>query len=142
MARNNQMNIEATEEQLRYAGILEKGMLLGLFLLLVTFFIYAFGLMEPYIPLDAISQYWAMTVTDYLHSANVETGWAWVGMLNYGDFLNFVPIAMLAGLTVICYLSIVPGLFRKGDRVMATLALLEAVILTIAASGILGSGGH
>jgi len=142
MAEQHDMNPLPTEEQLLYAAILEKGMFLGLALLLVTFFIYCFGILAPYIPLDAISDYWGLTVSDYLHKADVKAGWAWVGMLNYGDFLNFVPIAILAGLTVVCYLSIVPGLFRKNDKVMAILSILEAVILSVAASGILGSGGH
>jgi hypothetical protein len=115
---------------------------LGLVLLLITFFIYSFGILKPYIPLDNISEYWGLTVNDYLHKAHVEAGWAWLKMLNYSDFLNFVPIAILAGLTVFCYLAITPGLFKKGDKVMGTLALLEAFILTVAASGILGSGGH
>ncbi|MBT8341072.1 MAG: DUF1634 domain-containing protein [Desulfatitalea sp.] len=142
MAESQNTSLQATPEQLLYAKILEKGMYLGLALLLVTFFIYCFGILKPYISLDSISEYWGMTVSDYLHQADVEAGWAWLGMLNYADFLNFVPIAMLAGLTVICYLAIVPGLFKNGDLVMAVLALLEAVILSIAASGILGSGGH
>ncbi len=142
MAENPQTNADASSEQLIYAGILGKGMFFGLVLLLITFFIYTLGLMKPYIPLDEVSHFWAMPVVDYLHEANVHAGWAWVGMIKYGDFLNFIPIAILAGLTVVCYLSIVPALLRKGDKVYAVLAVLEAVILTVAASGILGSGGH
>ena len=142
MAEQDNMNPLPTQEQLLYAAILEKGMFFGLVLLLITFFIYCFGILKPYIPMDAISEYWGLTVGDYLHKADVKAGWAWLGMLNYGDFLNFVPIAILAGLTVVCYLAIVPGLFKKNDKVMAILSLLEAVILSVAASGILGSGGH
>ena len=142
MAEQSTSRLEATQEQLLYARILEKGMFFGLILLLVTFAIYAFGILKPYIPLNEISQYWSQSVNDYLHSARVEAGWSWLGMLQYGDFLNFIPIALLAGVTVFCYLSIVPTLWRKNDKVYAVLAVLEAAILTIAASGILGSGGH
>ncbi len=56
--------------------------------------------------------------------------------------LNFIPIAFLSGLTIICYLAIVPGLLRKKDTPYVILAILEIVVLCVAASGILGTGGH
>jgi hypothetical protein len=142
MNDNQNASIEATPEQVLYAKVLGKGMLIGLLILFITFAIYAFGIMKPYIPLDQISSLWSTTVTDYLHNTNIEAGWAWLGMLNYGDFINFIGIAILAGVTIMCYLSIIPTLLKNNDKVFAVLALLEAIILAIAASGILGSGGH
>ncbi len=137
-----QSNLEATPEQLIYAKILEKGMLIGLVILFITFALYVFGIMKPFIPLNEISQHWTKSVGTYLHDANIKEGWAWVGMLKYGDFINFIGIALLAGVTIICYIAIVPGLLKSNDKVYAVLAILEAVVLTIAASGILGGGGH
>jgi phosphoglycerol transferase MdoB-like AlkP superfamily enzyme len=129
-------------EQFLYAKVLEKGMIIGLVLLIVTFVIYATGIIKPYIPRNEMSRYWSHNVTDYLHMAHVKAGWSWLGMLHYGDFLNFVPIAILAGTTIFCFLAIVPTLWRKNDKVYAVFAVLEAIILAVAASGILGSGGH
>jgi len=134
--------LEATPEQILYAKVLEIGMYIGLLILFITFALYAFGVMDPYIPLDKISKYWSMNVNDYLHHTNIEAGWAWVGMLRYGDFVNFIGIAILAGVTIFCYAAIIPTLLRNKDRVYAVLALLEVIILTIAASGILGAVGH
>lgn len=142
MAQESQIQLEASEEQLVYAKILEKGMLVGLGILFITFAIYAFGIMKPYIPLNEISSYWGTNVTEYLHNTGIEPGWTWVTMLKYGDFINFIGIAILAGVTVLCYLVIIPTLLRKKDVVYAVLALLEALILAVAASGILGTGGH
>ena len=135
-------SLEATPEQLLYAKILERGMYLGLLILLITFGLYAFGIMDPYIPLDKISKYWSMNVNDYLHHANIKPGWAWVGMLKYGDFVNFIGIAILAGVTILCYAAIVPKLLKNKDTVYAIIAILEVIVLTVAASGILGAGGH
>ena len=142
MAEKANQSLKASPEQLLYAKILEKGMFFGLLILLITFAIYAFGIVEPYIPRGDVSRYWTHSVSEYLHMANVEAGWAWLGMLRFGDFLNFIPIAILAGTTVICYLSIVPTLWRNNDKAYAVFAVLEAVILSVAASGILGGGGH
>ena len=47
-------SLEPTAEQVRYATVLEKGMYLGLACLFVTFALYVFGVMEPYLPRDVI----------------------------------------------------------------------------------------
>jgi hypothetical protein len=140
MADKPGTGLEAGPEQILYASILEKGMYLGLVILLVTFAVYALGIMKPYIPLDQVSQYWSMNVHEYLEHAHIKTGWSWVGMINYGDFINFVGVAVLAGVTAICYLAIVPILLKNDDKVYAVLAFLEAVVLALAASGLLKVG--
>jgi len=142
MNEKQNVSLEATPEQILYAKVLEKGMYIGLLILLITFGLYAFGVMDPYIPLNKLSNYWSMNVNDYLHHTNIKAGWAWVGMLKYGDFVNFIGIAILAGITILCYAAIVPTLLKNKDRVYAVLAILEVIILSVAASGILGAGGH
>jgi hypothetical protein len=132
--------LKATPEQLLYARILEKGMYLGLLILFITYALYIFGIMDPYIPLDKISDYWSMNVHDYLEHAEIKNGWAWLGMLKYGDFINFIGVALLAGVTIICYAAIIPTLLKSKDTVYAILAVLEVIILSAAASGILAVG--
>jgi len=132
--------LKAGPEQLLYASILEKGMYVGLVILFITFALYALGIMKPYIPLNEISQYWGMNVHDYLEHAHIGTGWSWVGMLQYGDFINFVGVALLAGVTIICYLAIIPLLLKNNDKVYAVLAAATALVLIFAASGILAVG--
>ncbi|MEW6602001.1 MAG: hypothetical protein AB1499_13595 [Nitrospirota bacterium] len=136
------MALKATEEQVLYANILNKGMLFGLIGLVVTFIIYGAGILKPLIPLDQIQNYWVMPVRDYLALSGIKTGWAWLGHLGSGDMLNLLPIAFLSLLTIICYLAILPGLLRKKDTAYVVLAILEVLVLVLAASGILKSGGH
>ncbi|MBU0730306.1 MAG: hypothetical protein KKE17_02975 [Proteobacteria bacterium] len=155
-----QSNIQATEEQVLYAKILEKGMYFGLALMFITFALYVFGVMKPAIPLDQLANYWHLPVTsheatadheavvgyiekmnqEYLHEEQGITGWAWVKFVGKGDFLNFIPIAILSGVTILCYGAIVPGLFRRGDTAYAVMAIVEVLILSLAASGLLTVG--
>lgn len=136
------MAAKATEEQLLYANILNKGMLIGLLVLIITFIIYALGILKPVIPLGEVQHYWVMSVKDYLHESGMQAGWTWLGKVGYGDMLNFVPIAFLSALTIFCYAAIIPGLMRKKDTAYVVLAIVEIIVLTVAASGILGTGGH
>jgi hypothetical protein len=135
-------NLRATEEQLAYAKLLDFGMKLGLLALIITFIVYLSGILSPYIPVNDLPRYWSMSVHKYLEATGIHPGWTWVGMLGKGDFLNFVGIAFLAGVTILCYLRIIPILFRKKDKVYGILAILEVLILVLAASGILKAGGH
>ncbi len=134
--------IEVTEEQLVYAKILDKGMKIGLLILIVTFIVYLSGLLTPYIPINDLPKYWGMSVHKYLETTGIHPGWSWLGMINKGDFLNFIGIAFLAGITVICYVAIIPILFKKKDRIYGILAIIEVLVLVLAASGILKAGGH
>ena len=140
MEEKPKATLQATPEQILYAKFLEKGMYFGLLILFITFGLYAFGIMDPYIPLDKISSYWSMNVDEYLKHAQIPTGWGWAAMLKYGDFVNFIGIAILAGVTIICYAAIVPTLLKNNDKVYAVIAVLEVIILSLAASGLLAVG--
>lgn len=142
MADHHGRSLEAGPEQLLYAKILEKGMYFGLLTLLVTYFIYILGIMKPYVPLQEVPTYWSLSVQDYLHKADIAPGWAWLGMLAHGDFLNFIGVAVLSAVSIACFLAIVPLLLKNGDKTYALLAVAEVIILCVAASGILGTGGH
>lgn len=133
---------KATEEQVLYANLLNKGMLIGLLCLIITFIIYAAGILPPKIPLPEVQNYWVMSVSDYLEKSGIHAGWAWLKELGYGDMLNFLPIAFLSGITILCYLAIIPGLLRKKDTAYVVLSIIEVIVLVVAASGILGTGGH
>jgi hypothetical protein len=142
------MDPRPNEEQLLYAKILEIGMYIGLGLLLVTFFLYVSGIVQPAVPVEELPNYWEMSVHDYLEATNHDhvhrehatTGWSWLLLLGKGDYLNFLGIALLSGVTIVCYLGIVPILIMKRDLVFAVIALVEVVILALAASGILSVG--
>jgi hypothetical protein len=134
--------IKATEEQLAYAKILDMGMKIGLLALIVTFIVYLTGVLTPHVPVNDLPKYWSLSVHKYLEATGIHAGWSWLGMIGKGDFLNFIGIAFLAGVTAICYLAIIPILFRKKDTVYGILAIIEVLVLVLAASGILKAGGH
>jgi hypothetical protein len=132
----------ASEEQVAYAKILNVVMFLGLAIMVVTFIIYMFGILPSFIPPQDIPHYWGMKSSNFIHTFHAPTGGSWVALTNKGDYLNFVGIAILAGLTVLCYLVILPILMRKKDTAYVVIAIIEVLVLVLAASGILKSGGH
>lgn len=132
----------ATPEQLAYATLLDWGMKIGFTILVISFVLYVFGIVEPHVPVADLPRYWSLPVGEYLSAANVHTGWSWLGLVKQGDFMNFVGIAFLSAVTIICYLRILPMLLKNKDVIYSILAILEVLVLVLAASGILAGGGH
>jgi hypothetical protein len=138
----NTPNTNAPDEQIAYANILFYGCWGGLALMLITYSLYVSGIMDPYVSMELVAKYWSLPVHDYLVENNVPTGWGWATLLSKGDFLNFLGIALLAGLTVICYIPVIFAYLKKKDLPFAIIALLEVIVLCVAASGIVGGGAH
>lgn len=136
------LKTKASEEQLAYANLLGNGAWAGLGLLIAGFIIYISGVLPNVVDFDKLQTYWKFRASEYILQANSPTGWHWLNLLNKGDMLNFIGIAALAGITIICYLRIIPIFIRKKDTTYLAIALLEVAVLLLAASGILTSGGH
>jgi hypothetical protein len=132
----------APAEQITYANMLFYGCWSGLAVMLVTYLLYISGIMEPYVSMELVTKYWSMPVHEYLTQNNVPTGWGWATLLTKGDFLNFVGIALLGGLTIVCYIPIIFAYLKKKDMPFAIIATLEVIVLCVAASGLVGGGAH
>ena len=135
-------DVHATPEQTAYADLLFYGCWLGLGIMILTYSLYISGIMTPHVSLEIMPQVWGDPVATYLEKADIPTGWGWTSLLGNGDFLNFIGIVLLAGLSIICYLKTIPAFFRKGDKVMGFIAVAEVLVLLLAASGIVGGGAH
>lgn len=142
MEEKSAISVKASAEQLTYANILNKGMLIGIVILLVIYAIYVAGILPTFIPLEDVPKYWGKSVKAFTHDLGAPTGWAWTGLVGKGDYLNFVGIGILAAVSILCYIAILPGLLRKKDTPLVVIVILEVLVLALAASGILKSGGH
>lgn len=132
----------ASAEQLAYAQTLDIGWKAGFGLMVVFFALYVFGILTPHVSMDDLARYWILPVDQYLHAVNGPVGWHWLDLIKKGDYINLAGVAILAGITVICLLRVLPLFLRKGDKVYSAIVVTEIMVLILAASGILGGGGH
>ena len=139
---------EADADQLLYASILAKGMYLGLAILLVTFVLYLTGAMQPGIPIEELPRLWTLSAHEYLEAVNHEflhrpevvDGWRWMALLGMGDYVNFIGIALLSAVTIVCYLGVLPNLLRKKDWIYSAIVAVQVLVLVLAASGLVAVG--
>ncbi len=129
-------------EQITYANILFYGAWLGIALMAVTYIIYVTGILDPHVSLELVVNNWDKSVAEYRQITNSPDGWGWVALLGSGDFINFLGIALLALMTIVCYLTLIPAYLKRKETTYAVIAILEVVVLVAAASGLIGAGGH
>jgi hypothetical protein len=128
-------------EQRVYARWLGWGTRLGLWMLITAFAAYAFGVLEPQVALSRLPEAWGLPAHRYQALTGAPSGWGWLELLHKGDYLNLLPVALLALITVACYLRILPIHMARGERLTAAMIVAQIVVLLAAASGAL-AGGH
>jgi hypothetical protein len=137
----NQQTDYASPEQRVYARWLDIGTRVGFVTLVITFLVYASGLLPSHVPVADLPRYWTLSVEAYRAATGAPVNWGWVAQLHEGDYLNFVGIAILAAVTAVCYARVLPLFLRTGERVFAAICVLEIVVLGVAAAGLVG-GAH
>ena len=142
MEAQKEASLQPMPYQIRYANILSTGAWLGILLMLITYFIYATGILSPHVELTVVTQNWDKGVDEFLKITRSPHGWGWLTLLHKADFLNFIGMVLLGILTIICYLFLIAGFKRSKDWTYFVISLLEVAVLCLAASGILGAGGH
>jgi hypothetical protein len=137
---DNAKRSDVAPEELRYARWLQWGGWTGLASLVVAFFVYATELLAPVISFDRLPQMWRLPAGEMLQATGQSAGWAWIQLVDRGDVLNLLGIALLASCSAVPLLSVVPIYLRRGDRVFAVLCLAQVAVLVLAASGLVSAG--
>jgi hypothetical protein len=126
--------------QERYARWLDRCTTAAFALSVASFLAYVSGPLSPYVALEQLPAYWNLPLEEYLERTQAPRGWEWLGFIGYGDYLNYLGISMFALVVLICHVAVVPHLLRRGERLIAGLAVAQAVVLLGAASGLFAGG--
>lgn len=135
----DETNKYASPEQLRYAQVLGAGVKVGFVLLLLSFAVYMSGILPPLVPVDQLPKYWGLPVREFVKATNTPTGWGWLSLLGRGDMLNLVGIAVLAGVSAISSLAVLPIFARRGETAHLLICLLQILVLIVSAANIFGA---
>lgn len=130
----------ASSEQLRYARVLDLGMRVGLGMLVCSFFAYMAGWLPAHVPLEQMPRLWMLAAPDYLRATGMPQGWGWLEIFWSGDVLPLAGIAVLSGISALCFAFVLPLYYAHRDWVYCAIAAVEIAVLALAASGILNAG--
>ena len=142
MDTQDKQALKPTQDQIIYANLLVIGVWVGIAIMLVTYSIYLFELLPVHVDTSFIPKVWNKGVGEYLEITHSPHGWGWVSLLAKGDFLNYIGFVLLGLMTLLCFIVLLRGYLRQKNWIFSIIAFLEILVLTLAASGILGTGGH
>lgn len=127
----------ASPEQIRYARVLSRGVQAGFALLVVSFFLYMTGILAPLVPVDQLPNYWGLSAAEFAKATGTPTGWNWVAQIAKGDMLNLLGIVVLASISAVSTLAVLPLFARRNDIAHAVMAVLLVLVLAVSAANVL-----
>lgn len=130
-------NKYASPEQLRYAKVLSLGVQAGFVILVVCFILYLTGVLVPLVPVDQLQNYWGLSAAEFAKATGTPTGWAWLAQVTKGDMANLLGIVVLASVSAVSTLAVLPIFARRGDRTHVVISLLLVLVLAVSAANIL-----
>jgi hypothetical protein len=142
MEKEHDTDLRPMPEQLSYANLLFVGAWAGIFVMMITYFLYVADIFPPYVGFSVIVDNWDKGVEQFLKITHAPHGWGWLGLLEKGDYLNYLGLVLISVLTIICYLFLMAGYRKRRDWTYFFISLVEILVLALAASGLLGTGGH
>ena len=133
------VNVEDTlDAQRRYARFLLVTTRLGAALLVATFVAYAAGWIAPFVPIERLPSLWSLPASEFLRQAHIPPGWhGWAALILHGDMLVLGAIALLITSSILCLAAAMPLFWKRGERAMVALCVLQIAVLVVAASGVL-----
>jgi hypothetical protein len=142
MDTQDKQALQPSQDQIIYANLLVVGVWAGIAIMFVTYSIYLFELLPAHVDTSLIANVWNKGVGEYLEITRSPHGWGWVGLLAKGDFLNYIGFTLLGLMTLLCFIVLLRGYLHQKNWIFSIIAFLEILVLSLAASGILGTGGH
>jgi hypothetical protein len=127
--------------QERYARWLDACTRVAFAVSLLSFVAYASGLLPAFVALEALPELWGEPVERYLERTGAPSGWAWLALLGYSDYVSLACIGLVGLVTLACYLGIVPLLLRLRERLQLAFAVVQIAVLLVAIAGPLAGGG-
>jgi len=128
--------------QQTYGALLGKLVNIGFLMLVATFGVYVFGLLDPLVPKAELAQVWELPLHEFLAQTGAPTGWGWVRLMSSGDYLSISAIAFLASVSVVCYLTLIPAAWAGRNKVMGFMIAVELGLILLAASDLLDQFSH
>lgn len=136
MAESQTSTQYTTPRRMAYAALLQRCVYASFVILLISFALYATGLLEAHVPLDTLTEQWKRPASEFMAVNQLQGGWSWLRLIHRGDYLCYVGLVFLALTTVFCYLRVLPFFLREKKHTLALIVVLEIIVLLSAASGI------
>ncbi|MFO7781580.1 MAG: hypothetical protein R6W94_08110 [Spirochaetia bacterium] len=120
-----------------YARILQRIVIIGSLLMLVSFVVYALELLPSAMEADRVPTVWHLPADEAAPLIDRPPLWHWVLAPHRADLLSLGSLTVLAATTPLGFAVLFVLLLRRRDFVYATMVFFQLVVLLLAATGML-----
>ncbi len=125
------------QQSARCATLLFYGVRVSGALLVVTYTLYACGLVEPLVPISVLSSNWSLPASRFMQSTSAPEGWDWVSVVAKGDYLNMLGIVLLGGTTIASVVTLAIGYLAARVWLQAGFSIALTLVLVVSFSGLI-----
>jgi uncharacterized membrane protein len=143
MTDNNGERIYADRVQLAYARTLDIVAHAVMLVLGIGFLLYILQLLPLTVPIETVAGNWHLSSSELQAKIHPFCGWscfASLPVLLHGDAVSYASVVMLSMATIICLVTAVAVFFSEKNHLFLMIAVLQVVVLLVAASGVITSG--
>ena len=126
----------ASETQLILAGLYRYIAIVGFVIIAAAFILYVSGLLPGNVPVEEVKSYWHLDAGGYAAETGTPFGWDILKSLFRGESLSLGSLVFMAVAVIVGLIIMIAAFMKKGDRVFALVALLQTIVLVLAASGV------
>ena len=130
----------ASDIQLVLARLYRYVTIIGFFIMIAAFVLYAFGLLRASVPAEEVRAYWHLEAGVYATETGTPVGWDFLKSLSRGDSLSLGSLVFMAVAVIVCLIIMIAAFLKKNNRLFALISLLQTAVLILAASGVVS--GH
>lgn len=140
MSESREVLLNESEELDRYATVVRFGSLIALGVIVIAFILDMTGLVPPAVPHEVVMANWGKSHEAYAAATGRPIGWASLVGVAHADVATMAGIVMLLLLSITALASVLPIAVRKRDWLFGTMAVVQILVILLAAAGVLAGG--
>ncbi len=132
--------IYADRVQLAYAKTLDIVAHAVMLVIGAGYLLYIMQLLPLSVPIETVAGNWQLSSSELQAKLHLFSGWscfASLPLLLHGDAVSYASVVMLSMATILCLATAVIVFFREKNHLFLMIAILQVVVLLVAASGVM-----
>jgi hypothetical protein len=143
MTDKKEQRIYADRVQFAYAKTLDIVAHAVMLVIGIGYLLYILRLLPLTVPIETIAGNWQLSSSELQSKLHVFCGWSCftsLPVLLHGDAVSYASVVMLSMATLFCLVTAVMAFFREKNHLFLMIAILQVVVLLVAASGVMTLG--
>ena len=134
------MDMKSTNTPSVYAKTLQILSMIFFSLIVLGYILYLAGVLPAFGSPEVVINGWHLDAQTFRESNKLPGGWTWARHLGQGDMISLGTIYLISLTSILCLPAAVVSFIREKNSIYAGFAVVEFLVLSLAALGIIPPG--